>query len=169
MHFEFIFSLKIFSGNLSELENLRSSSYEGVYLATTTAIYHYNMNNFRKGYILMTEDKVRKLPYVIFFPKHSCLEHTISVEINQYLANGLISIWTENLTHGKLIKKFIRSEQILMQTPKIISLNQMRGFFIICLIMYSMSIVIFILEILTLKYAFIRTVLDVCTLKTGKK
>lgn len=161
-------SLEIFSGNLSELENLRSSSFQGVYMSTSAAISEYNMRNFRKGHILMADDKVLLLPYSIFFRKHSCLVNAINWEINKYTSNGLISRWTSDLTHEKQIKEVIRNEQLQMQTPKKISLQQIRGVFIICALMYLISGVVFVMELLTVKFEFIRVLFDFCTFQSSR-
>lgn len=80
----------------------------------------------------------------------------------------MIAAWTSDLTHEKLIKTYIRSERLQKQAPKIISMNEIRGVFIICAFMYLISGVVFILEILTVKFAIIRVPLDFCTFKRNK-
>lgn len=150
---------------MSELENLRSSSFDGVYMATTAAIAHYNMLHFRRGHILMTHDRTLVLPYSIFFRKHSCLTDVINVEISKYTSNGLISEWVARLTNEKLAKVYMRSEQLQQQAPETISMDQIRGIFVICAFFHLISGAVLVLEILTVKYEFLRVLMDFCTFK----
>lgn len=162
---EFHFRLNIYSGNASEFENLRSSSFDGVYMTTSAAIAHYNMKNFRKGHIAMTKDKILLLPYAIYFRKNSCLEKTINLQIGRFSANGLISVWTDDLTHEKLAKVYLRSERFQMRVPKKLSMDQFWGVFVVCMLMYVISAAIFVMELVAVRFKFIRVLLDFCTLK----
>lgn len=157
----------MFSGNLSELENVRSSSFKGVYLFTLPVISYYNMLNVRKrkGYILMTKDRVLLQPFGIFFRKHSCLVHPVNLQINMYKSSGLISAWTEGIIHAKMARKYIRSDRIQMETPKKMTMNQFQGVVIICIFIYLMSGTIFAAEMLTVKFELIRKIMDFFTFK----
>lgn len=134
-------------------------------MSTTAAISHYNLQNYRKGIILMAKDRMLLLPYGIYFRKHSCLVQAINREINKYTSSGLISAWTADLTHEKLIKEYIHNEQLQLQAPQKLSMKQIQGVFIICMVMYLISGGILVIELLADKCKFIRVVVEFCTFK----
>lgn len=113
----------------------------------------------------MAKDRNLLLPYGIYFRKHSCLVQAFNWEINKYTSNGLISSWTAGLTHEKLIKEYIHNERLQLQAPQKLSMKQIQGVFIICMVMYLISGGILVIELLAGRFKFIRVVVEFCIFK----
>lgn len=122
-------------------------------MTTADIIALFNLHNYKQGNILQSEKRVFMLPLSIYFRKHSCLQRAFDRQIGKYTANGLISTWAKLFRPPKY-KKTNKNPIIQM------SFGQVNGIFIISLILYAFSVIIFLFELASLKIKFIRKVLD---------
>lgn len=97
------------------------------------------------------------LPMSIMFRNQTCLKESVDHQILAFLGSGLIERWVEMFS--ETIDYFDENE------TKKLKIDQIVGVIEICVIMYALCVLIFILELLTLKYEAIRKFIDFFTFK----
>lgn len=151
-----IFSMEVYSGinDASSLAtvNLRDEEFRGVYLTHGRAISYENMLYFRKQKILRTKEHMQMLPMTILLRKYSCLRRSFDFHISALRTSGLIDYWEE--IYPDAIKKIEdkKSEKL--------KIGQIVGVIEVCGVLYTISLLIFILELMTLKHGRIKTFID---------
>lgn len=148
--------MQIYSGNTSEFYRLQNSSFDGVYLASGQSIDYFNLKNFPRTKIFKTKERIKMLPYSIYFRKHSCLVREVNNQIDKYTSNGLISNWYRRFT-----KTYnYRNDPT---TPKKLAYDQISGIVTICVFMYAISCIVFVLELMTRNHERLKNIFDFLT------
>lgn len=142
---------------MEELPKLRDENYRGVYLTTAQIINYYNLQNFPKPAILKTKEYVQMITFTIYFQKYSCLLRTFDRNIAAFVTNGLIHYWDEQFT--KII------DQIEDPEPKQLNIDQIAGVIEICAVLYALSVLVFIMEIMASHHEAIKKIIDFFTFK----
>ena len=132
----------------------------GVVYGTDVQMLAFNMHNLHFGAIRMTKDRLCMAPTVMYFPKKHYLLHSMNEEIMLCAQNGLIDYWI-----GLYIKKKGHQQSTTegSSEPKIIQLRSIIGILVICSGLLVFSMFVFILEILSPRYASIRNIIDFFT------
>lgn len=117
-------------------------------------IGYHNLLHHENGTVLLSRKRILNLPYTIYFAKHSCFVEAINNEIQQYTSNGLIARWAR-IYKGDEFSSFND-----VNVPKQLSMKQISGICVICLILYAISLFVYINELLSKKCRFIQKLFE---------
>lgn len=114
-------------------------------MTSLEAIGYHNLRYYRSGVLYPSKERVFLLQLSIFFQKHSCLVPVINEQINLMASSGLILKWTDFYLGNKYLYK---QKQ---QPAKKLTLHEISGVFLLCLIFYVFSVIVFIGEMISKK------------------
>lgn len=140
-----------------DYENLWNERYNCVYTGIKLRTSHRNLQKFREPNILMSKEYMQMMTYTIFFQKNSWLKNSFDHQILNLQCSGLIQHWEKLFT--RTIKDIEENE------PKKLRVDQFIGIIEICSALYALSVLIFIMELMTLKYKKIKKIIDFRTFK----
>lgn len=86
---------------------------------------------------------------VFYFAKHSKFVDAFNQQLNLFIESGLIEYWTERFIDRK---KYEKRDKI----PQKLGVNGILAIFTICTALYTISLLVFIAEILSDKFAFLK-------------
>ncbi|KAG4066326.1 hypothetical protein HA402_000550 [Bradysia odoriphaga] len=145
--------LEIYSGNISELTKLQDDDFDGVFMTQIFDYYTYLHPNDR---IFQCKEIIRMVSYTIYLRKHSCLTQPLNQQIQMLTSSGLISGWNSNFKRNSA-SKLRTTDQI---EPKRLSVDQVNGLIVICMILYAISVIVFVFELVSSRRRPIKIVLD---------
>lgn len=153
-----LFSRIIVSQNefMTNLRNLYDSEIDTVALATDLSIKSFNLKNSPNRRIEFTKNRLFMYSPVFLFRKKSILTNTFNKQLQTLREIGLIEFWTKNAID-------VRSSRPRGRQPSKLQMNNVLGAFQICGVMYFISFIVFILEIIAVKFKFIKRFLDYLT------
>lgn len=131
-------------------------NFEGVAFINDLTQKAFNMQNFPHKRLAFTKDRVIMYSPVFLFRKKSMLIDVFDNQLHTLQETGLIDFWIKSYT-------FHRDQKKIKRQPSKLRMQNIRAVFEICAVMYTISFVVFILEILSRKYRYIRYVLDFLT------
>lgn len=119
------------------------------FVLTTTKFHaeYANSVNFSRGVLMVTKDSFREVSICTYLPKGSYLARPFSLAISHLISSGLIDNWKNKYVNEKL--KYNRYDT---DEPHQLKYLHIRGCVQLCLALYVLSIIVFVLEILT-KYS----------------
>lgn len=136
----------------STYDVLRNSTFNGVFVVAVDTMAAYNRKHRQNGTISMAKDRIFLLPVSIFFTRSSCLEPAFNDQLQKYISSGLFSSWTKQFIDHKYSKEIRKTSN----EPEKLSVHQITGILIILFAVYGISILVFIIELLSVKYHLIR-------------
>lgn len=139
---------------MSSLEELHSRD-DRVYMTSTQMFDYYNYLNSKKR-ILCTKEMIQMMSFSIFQRKHSCLTKPLNDQIAMLTSSGLISFWNSNFRKNDAH----REEYENRDGPKRLNISQFNGLMIICVTLYIIGILIFVLELMSVRHKTIKTIID---------
>lgn len=154
MYHLFIDRLRVYNlANVESFYNLTDDNFEGAYLANSLRVDYFNIVNDRKAVIRKSKEYIRSLTFCMYFRKHSCLIEPFNQQIAAFTSSGLINFW------AKKFKKSLQNKSGQTE-PKPISVDQIVGIIIVCGGLLTVSIIVFILELLSTRIGVIKRILD---------
>lgn len=149
------FSLII--GGRIDIDDILDDKYRGVHEVTKGVIRYYNLLHFQEQPILITKDDIKLAPISVVIREPSCLKMPINHQIFAFRSSGLVQHWE---------KKYIKTiKEIEDNEPKKLNIDQFIGLIKICAVLHALSFLIFITELLTLKYRKMKKIIDFFTFK----
>lgn len=151
-----IFSMKLYGGiNIAgtmTVDNLRNEEFRGVYLSSRNAISYQNLQHSRQPKILKTRKHMQMLPMSLLLRKHSCLKRSFDHQVSAFQSSGLIEHWEEIFPES--------CRDIEDKKPKKLKVGQIVGVIEVCAVLYLISLIVFFLELMTLKHGKIKKIID---------
>ena len=141
------------------LDRLRRKQIRGAIFATETAVSYFNLRSFRGGLVRTTKDRLYLAPMVIYLHQQLPLYYLnrVNTEITLYREHGLIDHWFSKYKD----RRFMNVAED--KTPKAIQIHSFYGILIVCLTLLMMSVVVFVLELLSPRSPYIRWVVEFLT------
>lgn len=142
---------------MSTYLQLRNISFRGVVMiGDISALYHNTIltrdyNNF----IAISKEKVTTTFLVFYFRKHSCLTAAFNEHLMKMASSGLIVRSVNEYRDQKYTN--IRPDK----TPKILTLHQILGVFLLCSGLYVVALFAFIMEMVSIRLIIVRKCLDI--------
>lgn len=127
---------------------------------TAETLSSYNKLHFRERPVLRTKERIFFIPYTIYFQKNSVLVKAFNVQIENLLSNGLISTWVSQFVDEDLAQIHPTTDSA---ATKPLTVHQLGGIFIITIILYFLSLLVFVFEVLSTKSRFIRKIVEYLT------
>lgn len=124
---------------------------------------YFNLKNFPNANILKTKDIVQSMPFCIYYRKNSCLTRPINQQLIQFQSGGLIQSWSKKFQKPPYLKDKSHME------PTALSFDQISGLVTVCIVATVISIMVFILELMSTSHESIKILLDFLTFKAKTK
>lgn len=140
------------------LHNLTDEHFNGAYMSISQVVDYFNFYHFPKINILKTKEHFQQLPFCIYFRKHSTLIASFNKQIAAYTSSGLINFWAS--AYITVVPN--KNADIEMQAKKL-SLNQINGVIIVSGCLILLSTIVFIFEVISMKYDRVKQYLDFFT------
>lgn len=150
--------LTVYDPSPDSLNKLYGDSFSGAFLLSSAAIAAFNQINHMNGTISITKDRLFLLPVSIFFPKGSCLEPSFNEQLNKYISSGLLHNWLKIFIDMKYAREKKRESQ--ESQPEPMSMHQITGILIIMLVINGISVLVFILELLSNKFRMLQKIFE---------
>lgn len=150
-------SYEIDRNNTYVLHQLRDDTFRGVYLTSRNTINYESVQHIRQSKVLSAKEQVQLLQMSILIQKHSCLKESFDYQILHFRSSGLIEYWLKSFS--KTIK------DIEDKKPKKLNIDQFIGIIKICAALYAFSFLVFIMELMTLKYEGVKKLINFFTFK----
>ncbi|XP_055298675.1 uncharacterized protein LOC129566616, partial [Sitodiplosis mosellana] len=131
-------------------------SKDTVALATDLNKKSFNLKNSPHRRVEFTKDRIYMYSPVFFFRKKSMLTRVINRQLQLLQEAGLINVWVGNRIDDRKTNSKCRE-------PSKLRMEHIIAAFQICAIMYFVSFIIFILEIISVRCRRIQVVLDYMT------
>lgn len=158
------YRLSVYYGrDLEFLWNVTDDNFGGAYMVISTIVDYFNLINFPRVKILKTKDSVQSMPLCIYYRKHSCLVRPFNEQIFAYQTGGLDLKWAMEYQKPQYLKYKRHMES------KALSFDQINGLIIVCIFCYVISIIVFILELMSTSHGSIKILLDFLTFKSKQK
>lgn len=122
-------------------------------MTVAQAIDYFNLIHFPNVNILKTKQYIQMTPISIHYQKHSCLLKPFDRQISFYKAYGFIEHWIRKHKHSAV-------HETVSTEPKTLSFDQISGVLIVCSFLLLISMILFILESISMHCKAIRKVLD---------
>lgn len=148
----------ILGGNdvMSNFPLLYEENIEGVAFSQDLTQKAFNLQNFPHKRLAFTKDRLFMYSPVFLFRKKSMLTEVFDKQLNTLQETGLIDFWIKNYT-------FHRNQKIKKREPSKLRMENIIAVFEICALMYTISFLVFIFEILSRKCRYIQYILDYIT------
>lgn len=136
------------------LQNLPEDNTNVVVYSTKVCELHYNSNN-PSSPLAATKDHLYMLPLIFLFRKTSPLAVEFNRQLQLLQETGLIGFWFRNITSS--------SKSNETRDPKKLEMTSILAAFQICAAMYIVSVLVFILELVSVKSKRIKRIIDYLT------
>lgn len=123
----------------------------GVFIGTLDIVEYHNILHYKKGILIPSKRRIYLLPLAIFFQKYSFLMLNFNKYIEMLHTGGFIQIWS------KIYQKMSLRHRDKHLAPKQISIEQIGGIYIIATCAYAICLLVFFVELLSLKIKFLQT------------
>lgn len=140
----------------ANLRILYDEKIDGVVLASDLNQKSFNFQNSPNRRLAFTKDRLFMYSPVFLFRKKSILTEVFNRQLQALRETGLIEFWTKNFIDDRKIKAK-QKEPSKLQMGNILALYQ------ICGIMYLISFIVFIFEVISAKCQCIKYILDFFT------
>lgn len=154
MFSSFCFSLVVYNGNMSALDNLHSDDFNGIFMVSQEIFEYYNFLNNESQRIICQKETIRMMLFSIYLPKHSCITDVVNLVIHRLTSSGLIPFWTAQFRKSNARRKHDKRE------PKRLAIDQINGLITICTIFYIICVMCFIFELMSIRHASIKMIMD---------
>lgn len=148
--YAFIFSLKEFDLSFDIMNTQKTQQPPGVLIGTLDMVEYNNILHYKKGILMPSKRRIYLSPLAIFFQKYSCLVPTFNKYIEMLHTGGFIQIWSR--IYQKLSLRHLDKHL----APKQISIEQIGGIYIITTYAYAICLLVFFVELLSLKIKFLQ-------------
>lgn len=138
------------------LRTLYDDDINAVVLASDISQKAFNLENSPHRRVGFTRDRLLMYSPVFLFRNKSMLTTVINNELQLLQETGLIEFWTKNYIDDRKPKSKHRK-------PTKLRMENIVAAFQICGIMYFVSFIVFILEVISVRYHRIKRILDYFT------
>lgn len=135
---------------------LYDENIEGVALSTDLSQRSFNLENSPNRHLAFTKDRLLMYSPVFLYPKKSMLRDTLNEQMLTLRETGLIEFWIRSYTDD-------RKEKIKQRDPSTLRIENIFAAFEICGILYLISFIVFILEMISRKSRIVKYALDFLT------
>lgn len=140
----------------SNLLILYDENIEGVALSTDLNQRSFNLENSPNRRIAFTRDRLLMYSPVFLYPKKSMLRDAFNNQLLKLRETGLIEFWIRSYGDD-------RKEKTKQRDPSTLRIENIIAAFEICGILYLISLIVFIFEMISSKCRIIKRALDFLT------
>lgn len=133
---------------------------DGVTYSNNLQVKYFNRLNSPTFTLHSTKDRLFLMPVVIYFPKCSVLPNLFNNRMIFYREFGLIEYWTQQYTDSR---SQLQSQKYEKPLPKKLNIKNIIGIVEIYLVLLLLSGLVFIFELLSVKFAILKCFLDYLT------
>ena len=146
---------KIMRNTMKRLDLLQSSESRLTTVAYLDTLAHYNYLRSKTSTLTYVEEIIRNYPFVMFFRKHSTLRTSFDRKLKVFSDAGITShIAKQHIHQG--FQAMNRQSQFVSQ----LATKNLIGLYIVSVVMWLISVFIFVLELLSRKSNTLRKIMD---------
>lgn len=148
-----------FDSNEEEFAKLArdQDTMKAAFLTQQASVAYYNYRN-TNATVIPSRQVLFVTPFNIFFRKHSCLTRAINNEINKYLSSGILFHWVRRFFDRKYLLEAAKAPPS-QHTP--LGMRNVQGIFSLWFFMLMVSSLVFLLERLSRRVAFLCRVFNI--------
>ncbi|XP_019555486.2 uncharacterized protein LOC109424760 [Aedes albopictus] len=128
---------------------------DGVVLVTLEHIAYHNKHRLNRGFLRSTRDSLSGYPMVIYYPKRTFLVRVLNRVIGNIETAGLMSYWVRRYGNYHFLPT-----KLGMTKPKPLEVQHVMGCFAFICVQWTMSCVVFSLELLSSRMMWLRRGLE---------
>lgn len=142
----FVFRLMLFKGDMGKLPAFRSELTNAVYVTSDISMAYFNkLSRGRQNDLVpLSKEKLWTAYLTIFLHKQSCLTASFNPAIEKFTEHGFFTKWTKDYTVANGMRN--------IDAPQILMLHQIQGIFHLCAGLYILAIIVFLVEIISVKW-----------------
>lgn len=129
---------------------MKDPQFLGALTSTEISATYYNRYHRNDVAVVLSKERILLLPIVIYLRKYSCLRSPFNQHVEKLTSGGILEHWINRYTHDKYTHFQMR------KTPQVLTLSQLGGIFSICGALYFLAFLVFLMEIVTLKWRCLR-------------
>lgn len=138
------------------LQKFHDGNDNGVILWSDLAVNYFNLINFPHRRLSFTKDRLYMMRMAAFFRNKSMLKGLFNEKFRQFFDSGLTQFWCKAYLDDRHIKSF-------QNPPPILHIENIIGILQICALIYLVSLIVFVLEMISVRYPRIRYIIDYFT------
>lgn len=132
-------------------------TFKGVFLSNQASVAYYNFR-YTNATIVPSSEVLFVTSFNVFFKKHSYFTRAVNNELNKYMSSGILYRWVSQFFDRKYLREAAKPPP-RHHLP--LSMHQMMGIFTIWWPIMVISSTVFLLELLSFRVAFLRSIFDV--------
>ena len=131
-------------------KTLLDPDFKGALLSSNDHIAYLNRKSFPKYFFHSAQEIVSSFNLCIYMHRQSCLAQKINENILSLQSNGLMVTWSKKFVDYSYLKEKTTNE------PKVLVFHQLLGAFELLTLGFAISLLSFIVEIISIKASFLR-------------
>lgn len=139
-----------------QLQNFHDSNFDGVTLWSDSTIKMFNLLFGPGRQLSFTKDRIFVSHYVFHFQKNSILKHVFNEKLQFLHESNLIQFWFSKYMNDHKMKS-------IQNTSSILHIENIFGILQIMIGMYLISLIVFVLELISKRYSRVENILDFFT------
>ena len=136
---------------------LRDGEITGVAYTHSVHVAFFNLNNYKKGILRTTTDRLVLLPNVLYFPKNSVLIKVMNEKLQSFVEGGFTSFWFRKYDDQRFK---VKASKVVSNERRQIDLLHIMGSIVLGGVMLVFSGMVLILEVLSLNSRQLRRIID---------
>ncbi|KNC29321.1 hypothetical protein FF38_02449 [Lucilia cuprina] len=146
---------QIMANTTRRMNMLQMSTLKLTSTALLDSLAHYNYKNCNTSTLTYIGETIHSFPCVMYFKKHSMLRQSIDRKLKIFSDAGITAMIARRYVRTEFLKMNTRSEFVSQLT----NIN-LKGLYLISGVMFLISTIVFILELLTRKSQRLKKLLD---------
>lgn len=141
---------------LDKIQKFHNSSNKAVLIESLFVLNYFNLINYPNGRLSFPKERLFIASYSMFFRKKSILKNVFNQEMLEIAESGLKNYWISKYTDERKVRMHMRTSSQL-HIENIIGAVQISA--IMCVICF----IVFVLEMISVRYQRVRSLLDYLT------
>lgn len=156
-HYLYIPSIIQVVSSITKLEEFHDSGIDGVILVNRISWKHFNLLHSPLRRLEFSTDQLFMYSPAFFFNKKSALRSVFNDELRKLRESGMVDHW---------INRYIEDHKTKLKTnqePVKLKIGNIAAIFYVCISMYVVSFIVFICELLSVRYGYMKNIIDFLT------
>lgn len=127
---------------LEQYDLIRNESFRGAFVGSEFHTAYYNSLFPEKEPLVLLKERFLSTPFIMFVRKDPGLVAQLNSHIHNLVSSGLLNHWKD--TFLEKTNRKIQQQKL----PEILTMSQLEGIVYICIALYLISILIFVVEVI---------------------
>lgn len=141
---------------MDKIQKFHNNSNKAVLIESLFVLNYFNLVNYPNGQLSFPKERLFIASYSMFFRKKSILKNLFNQEILEIAESGLKNYWISKYTDERKV-------QMNQRTSSQLHIENIIGVVQIGAIMYVICLIVFILEVISVRHPRVKRLLDYLT------